>query len=72
MKRRLLAFLFVLSLAAVAGLARAESAAPLVIVLSWDGTRHDYPERVDTPALDRMQRDGARGTLVPVFPSSTF
>src|SRR5258708_3026671 len=29
---------------------------PVVILLSWDGTRHDYPERVETPALARMQR----------------
>jgi len=44
-----------------------------VIVLSWDGTRHDYPERTDTPALDRMQREGARaGSMEPVFPSNTF
>ncbi len=46
---------------------------PVVIVLSWDGTRHDYPERAKTVALARMQRDGARAErLVPVFPSSTF
>jgi arylsulfatase A-like enzyme len=46
---------------------------PVVILLSWDGTRHDYPERVDVPALARMQRDGARAErLTPVFPSSTF
>jgi len=46
---------------------------PVVIVLSWDGTRHDYPDRAETPALDRMQRDGLRaGRLVPVFPSNTF
>ena len=44
-----------------------------VIVLSWDGTRHDYPERAETPALDRLQRDGARAErLIPVFPASTF
>ncbi len=46
---------------------------PVVILLSWDGTRHDYPERVPTQALARMQRDGARAErLTPVFPSSTF
>ena len=44
-----------------------------MIVLSWDGTRHDYPERTATPALDRLEREGARaGGLVPVFPSNTF
>jgi predicted AlkP superfamily pyrophosphatase or phosphodiesterase len=48
-------------------------AAPTVILLSWDGVRHDQPERAATTALARMQRDGARAErLVPVFPSSTF
>ena len=59
---------FALLFAALA--ARAE---PTVIVLSWDGVRHDYPERVPPGALARMQREGARAErLVPVFPSSTF
>jgi predicted AlkP superfamily pyrophosphatase or phosphodiesterase len=52
---------------------RGEAAQPTVIMLSWDGTRHDYPERAQTPALDRMEREGARASgLVPVFPSNTF
>lgn len=47
--------------------------APIVVLLSWDGVRHDYPERVALPGLERMARDGVRaGRLVPVFPSSTF
>ena len=46
---------------------------PVVIVLSWDGTRHDYPERTSLPGLERMEREGARASrLVPVFPASTF
>ena len=46
---------------------------PVVIVLSWDGTRFDYPERVPLRALARMARDGARAErLTPVLPSSTF
>ncbi len=52
---------------------QALAAEPIVIVLSWDGVRHDYPERAETPALDRMARAGARAArLVPVFPSNTF
>jgi hypothetical protein len=44
-----------------------------VIVLSWDGTRHDYPARANTPALARMAKDGARAErLIPIFPTSTF
>ena len=54
------------------GLARAGER-PVVILLSWDGTRHDYPERAKTVALARMQREGVRAErLVPVFPASTF
>lgn len=46
---------------------------PTVIVLSWDGVRHDFPDRTTLPALARMARDGARAErLVPPFPSSTF
>ncbi len=44
----------------------------IVVVLSWDGMRNDYPDRGDYPALARMAREGARATLTPVYPSSTF
>lgn len=51
----------------------ARAADPVVILLSWDGVRHDYPERADLPGLRRMQREGARADqLVPVYPSDTF
>jgi predicted AlkP superfamily pyrophosphatase or phosphodiesterase len=51
----------------------ASTDAPTVIVLSWDGVRHDYPDRHEMPALARMAREGVRAErLVPVFPSSTF
>ena len=44
-----------------------------MIVLSWDGVRHDYLSRGELPALARMQREGTRAEkLVPVFPSLTF
>ncbi len=44
-----------------------------VIVLSWDGIRHDYLDRGGLPALARMQREGARAEhLIPPFPSNTF
>jgi predicted AlkP superfamily pyrophosphatase or phosphodiesterase len=46
---------------------------PSVILLSWDGTRWDYPDRVELPALRRLEREGVRAErLVPVFPTSTF
>jgi predicted AlkP superfamily pyrophosphatase or phosphodiesterase len=44
-----------------------------VIVLSWDGTRWDYPDRIELPALDRLAREGVRAErMIPVFPASTF
>jgi predicted AlkP superfamily pyrophosphatase or phosphodiesterase len=46
---------------------------PVVILLSWDGVRHDYPDRTALPALARMAQQGVRAArLLPVFPSTTF
>lgn len=46
---------------------------PLVIWLSLDGVRHDYPDRGSMPGFERLAREGARAQrLVPIFPSSTF
>jgi predicted AlkP superfamily pyrophosphatase or phosphodiesterase len=62
-----------LALLALLLLALAAGAEPTVILLSLDGVRHDYPERVPDGALARMAREGASASrLVPVFPSSTF
>jgi predicted AlkP superfamily pyrophosphatase or phosphodiesterase len=48
-------------------------AKPVVIVLSFDGVRHDYLDRGGLPAFERMAREGARAeALVPIFPSTTF
>lgn len=47
--------------------------APLVILISMDGVRYDYPDRSTLPGFERMEREGARAErLVPVFPASTF
>lgn len=49
------------------------SAEPIVVVLSWDGVRHDYPERAQFPGLNRLQTEGVRARrLTPVYPSKTF
>lgn len=46
---------------------------PVVIWLSLDGVRHDFPARRTYPALSRMAREGVRAQgLRPVFPTSTF
>jgi predicted AlkP superfamily pyrophosphatase or phosphodiesterase len=51
----------------------AQAGEPVVILLSWDGVRHDYLTRGDFPALARIQREGTQAEkLVTVFPSLTF
>jgi predicted AlkP superfamily pyrophosphatase or phosphodiesterase len=46
---------------------------PYVVMLSFDGFRHDYAERWRLPALQRMAREGATASaLVPTFPTKTF
>lgn len=46
---------------------------PVVVMLSWDGLRHDYPDRTELPNLARIEREGVRaGRLTPVYPSNTF
>jgi len=46
---------------------------PYVIVVSFDGFRHDYLDRIETPNFRRVMRAGVRaGGLIPVFPSKTF
>ena len=69
MKGRPLGF----AVALTALLAGPAVARPVVIVLSFDGVRHDYLDRDPLPAFERMAREGARAeALVPVFPSTTF
>ena len=63
----------VLCLVFAAGAVTAATAAPVVILLSLDGVRHDYPDLRAYPGLARMQRDGVRAQrLVAGWPSSTF
>ncbi|MDJ0851314.1 MAG: ectonucleotide pyrophosphatase/phosphodiesterase [Myxococcota bacterium] len=67
------ALLFTGGVLLLPGTARAGEAPPIVIVVSWDGVRHDYPDWCELPALARVARDGVRAAaLVPPFPSNTF
>ena len=51
----------------------AQSARPIVVVVSIDGWRWDYLERFRPPAIGRLALRGVRAEgLVPVFPSKTF
>ena len=44
-----------------------------VILVSFDGFRYDYTERVNTPNFDYIEKNGVKAkSLKPVFPSFTF
>jgi len=46
---------------------------PYVVLVSFDGFRHDYLSRYDTPSFDRVAETGAGAdALIPVYPSLTF
>lgn len=46
---------------------------PILILVSFDGWRWDYLERMQPPTLAQLARDGVRAEgLIPVFPSKTF
>ncbi len=46
---------------------------PYVVMLSMDGFRWDYADRVETPNLDYIAQNGVKAAYVkPVFPSKTF
>ena len=46
---------------------------PYVVLVSFDGFRHDYLTRYDTPSFDRVAETGALAdALIPVYPSLTF
>jgi hypothetical protein len=64
---------FLCGLAASLALAAPGLAKPVVILISMDGVRHDYPDRDALPAFARIAREGARAeSLLPAFPSITF
>ena len=63
---------WIAALVTASGVGAFAAGEPTVIVLSWDGVRHDYPDRGDFPGLARLERDGVRARLVGVYPSNTF
>lgn len=74
---KVFAVLVCLSLIFCAGREQSEKAphsqGEIVILISIDGCRYDYPLRVPTPALDSIAAHGVRAEgLIPVFPSKTF
>jgi alkaline phosphatase D len=46
---------------------------PYVVLISFDGFRHDYLDRVRAPNFERIAKGGVRArALIPGFPSKTF
>jgi predicted AlkP superfamily pyrophosphatase or phosphodiesterase len=46
---------------------------PYVVLVSFDGFRHDYRSRYETPHFDRVaESGGVAEALIPVYPSLTF
>ncbi len=46
---------------------------PIVVLVSLDGFRWDYPELHGAPTLLQLAREGVRADgLIPIFPSKTF
>lgn len=44
-----------------------------LLLISFDGFRHDYFDMAETPNFDRLIRGGVKaGGLIPVFPTKTF
>lgn len=77
--RRLTAVLFAMLAASLeaqgtAGInAPSQRGKPYVVLISFDGFRPDYLQRLNLPNFERVWRDGVRATgMLPVFPSKTF
>lgn len=52
---------------------RQDPAQSTLVILSLDGVRYDYPDRVKGGAFQRLEKEGVRADrLIPPFPASTF
>lgn len=46
---------------------------PYVVILSMDGFRWDYPDKANTPNLDKIAENGVKAdAFIPCFPTKTF
>ena len=44
-----------------------------VLLVSFDGFRHDYTSFVETPNFDKVEKNGVKAqSLIPIFPTLTF
>jgi predicted AlkP superfamily pyrophosphatase or phosphodiesterase len=71
--RRLAVFLALLSLCAVASARQGAGDPPILLLISFDGWRHDYIETQPAPNLKALAARGVRATsMIPSFPVLTF
>ena len=62
-----------LLLVLVGGLSGCRPGKPILILLSIDGFRWDYADRIQTPNIHRVMAHGVRAErLIPSFPTKTF
>jgi predicted AlkP superfamily pyrophosphatase or phosphodiesterase len=62
-----------LLLVLVVGLSGCRPGKPILILLSIDGFRWDYADRIQTPNIHRVMAHGVRAErLIPSFPTKTF
>jgi alkaline phosphatase D len=66
-------FTFLILVCFAALQAEAQQNIPYVILISFDGFRHDYVERFNAPTFKSFIAKGSKAeTLIPSFPSKTF
>jgi predicted AlkP superfamily pyrophosphatase or phosphodiesterase len=69
----LIVFLLVLGFVAFGKTTAQETEPPYVILISFDGFRHDYVEKYDPPHFKEFISEGAAAAaMTPSFPSKTF
>lgn len=69
-------FIYIILISGLAGCSDAPQEQPQsdkLLLISFDGFRYDYLQKVDTPHFDTLVSEGVKAEgLIPVFPSNTF
>ena len=65
--------LFILLTLSMAAFSQKNEKTPYVVMVSFDGFRHDYVEKYNTPNIKEFIKQGAAAEMMrPAFPSKTF
>jgi predicted AlkP superfamily pyrophosphatase or phosphodiesterase len=71
--KRIVFFLSLIAQVSPAASQRQPQTLPYVILVSFDGFRHDYTSRYELPNFKMLMKEGASAEgLIPSFPSKTF